>query len=96
MLEVKSTDGQPVIAYSWISKNERDALTEFEGLIGNGHAFIVGLWLKDEKRAFLIPWFAVKDSVCSGVRGSINMLDFSELPKLKGAWDLKMMWEVIK
>lgn len=95
MLEVKTTDEQPVIAYSWISDNERDALNEFEGLIGKGHAFVVGLWLKDEKRAFLIPWYAVSAAVCSGCRGSIRMLDYPELPKVAGGWDMKVMGKVM-
>jgi hypothetical protein len=90
MLEVKTTDcDMPTIAYSWISQNERDALTEFEGLIGNGHAFVIGLWLKEEKRAFLIPWYAVSAAVCSGCRGSIAMIDFPELPRVAGGWDMR-------
>jgi len=89
MLEVKTTDGDvPTIAYSWISQNERNALTEFEGLIP-GHAFVVGLWIKDSKRAFLIPWHAVSVAVCSGCRGSIAMLDYQELPWIGGGWDMR-------
>lgn len=88
MLEIKTTDTEPVIAYSWITENERKALIEFEGLIGRGHAFIVGLWLKENKRAFLIPWYRVSDKVCSGGRGSIKMTDFPELVKVAGGWDL--------
>jgi hypothetical protein len=90
MLEVKTTDSDvPTIAYSWITENERKALTEFEGLIGRGHAFVVGLWLRSEaKRAFLIPWYTVSEAICSGCRGSIAMMDFPELPRVSGGWDM--------
>lgn len=93
MLEVKTTDcvGRPTIPHSCISENERKALTEFEVLIGQGHAFIIGLWLAGEKRAFLIPWYAVSDLVCSGCRGSILMEDFPELPRVAGDWDMNRL-----
>jgi hypothetical protein len=91
LLEVKTTDSDlPTIAYSWISDNERKALTEFEGLIP-GHAFVVGLWLKDEKRAFLIPWYCVSSAVCSGCRGSIAMMDFAELKRIGNGWDMRVL-----
>jgi hypothetical protein len=90
MLEVKTTDAEPVIAYSWISENERDALNEFERLIP-GHGFVVGVWLKDDKRAFLIPWRDVADKVCSGCRGSIAMLDYPELERLGNGWDMRCL-----
>ena len=91
MLEVKTTDcrDKPTIPYSDVSNKERESLTEFEGLIGQGHAFVIGLWLKDEKRAFLIPWHEVRDAVCSGCRGSIRMEDFPDLPKVSGGWDMR-------
>ena len=90
MLEVKTTDTQPVIAYSWISDNERKALNEFEALIP-GHGYIVGVWISGSNRAFLIPWAAVRDAVCSGCRGSIRMEDYPELPKVSGGWDMRGM-----
>lgn len=89
-MEAKTTDEKPVIAYSWISQNERDALNEFEGLIP-GHTFVLGVWVSDRNRAFLIPWYVVKDAVCSGCRGSINMLDFPELEKLGNGWDMRVL-----
>ncbi len=82
---------EPRIAHNIksITKNERIGLDEFMAKVGKDHAFIIGIW-KTEKfqRAFLIPWYKVRDQVCSGVRGSINMLDFPELPKISGGWDL--------
>jgi Holliday junction resolvase len=90
MLEVKTTDENPVIAYSWVSENERKALNEFETLIP-GHAFVVGVWVSDVKRAFLILWVDVRDAVCSGCRGSIDMLEFPELQRLGRGWDMRKM-----
>jgi hypothetical protein len=82
----------PKIPYSKIEPNERKGLDKFMKQIGEKHAFIIGIW-STEGRAFLIPWAGVRDSVCSGVRGSINMLEFREIPKLgKNLWDLSMMW----
>ena len=90
MLEVKTTDtaDKPTIPYSWISENERKALIEFEGLIP-GHAFVVGIWYREEKRAFLIPWCAVKDAVCSGCRGSIAMEEYPELERIGSLFDMR-------
>lgn len=91
MLEVKTTDTEkPTIAYSWVSQNERDALNEFEGLIP-GHAFVIGVWISDKNRAFLIPWRTVKDLVCGGCWGSIAMLDFPELPRVGNGWDMSKL-----
>ena len=90
MLEVKTTDYSPVIAYSWVSGNERKALNEFEALIP-GHAFVVGVWISGSNRAFLIPWQTVRDAVCSGCRGSIDMLDYPELRKMAGGWDMRRL-----
>lgn len=89
MLEVKTTDtdDKPTIPYSWISENERKALTEFEGLVP-GHAFVVGVWVQGINRAFLIPWHCVMDAVCSGCRGSIAMMDYRELERLGNGWDM--------
>jgi hypothetical protein len=87
-IEVKLRDG-PTIEYSKISDSEREGLTKFMTRVGRDYAVIIGIW-KTEKfqRAFLIPWHKVRDAVCSGVRGSIRMEDFPELPKVSGGWDL--------
>jgi Holliday junction resolvase len=87
-VEVKLRDG-PKIEYSKISESERIGLTKFMRQVGQGNAFIIGIW-KTEKcqRAFLIPWYQVRDAVCSGVRGSIHMVNFPELPKVRGGWDM--------
>jgi len=91
MLEVKTTDGDsPTVPYSWITKNERNALIEFERLIP-GHAFIIGVWIRNEMRAFRIRWVDVRDAVMSGMKGSINMLDHLELAKIRGGWDMEWM-----
>ncbi len=82
----------PKIPFSKIEPNERKGLDKFMRQVGRGHAFIIGIW-STEDRAFLIPWEDVRDQVCSGNRGSINMLDFQELPKIgKSKWDLSAMW----
>ena len=87
-IEVK-TRMVPRIEYSKIEMNERKGLDRFMEKVGPKHAFILGIWLtEDTKRAFLIPWYQVRDTVCSGCRGSINMLDFTELPKVAGGWDM--------
>jgi hypothetical protein len=79
----------PNIPYSKIESNERKGLSKFERLVGKDHAFIIGIWKTEEfHRAFLIPWYQVKDAVCSGVRGSIQMEDFPELKRIPGGWDL--------
>lgn len=88
---------QPRIEYSKIEENERKGLDKFVRLVGENHAFIIGIWLQDDvKRAFLIHWVDVRDAVCSGVKGSINMLDFPELPRKGSGWDLNQMWEGVK
>ncbi len=82
----------PKIPYSKIEQNERKGLDKFIRQVGQNHAFIIGIW-STEDRAFLIPWKDIRDKVCSGVRGSINMLEFKELPKIgKSKWDLSVMW----
>jgi hypothetical protein len=90
---------EPRIAHNIksITPNERRGLTDFEAKVGQGHAYIIGIWMVTGEchRAFLIPWYKVKDAVCSGIRGSINMLDFAELPKVPGGWDLSAMWNGI-
>lgn len=81
----------PRIAYNIksITPNERKGLSNFDDKVGIGHSFIIGIWMtEEEKRAFLIPWYKVKDAVCGGCKGSINMLDFSEIPKKGSKWDL--------
>lgn len=92
-IEVKTRE-RPTIAYSSIEQNERRGLDRFIRLVGNQNAFILGIWLvgKECKRAFLIPWVSVRDTVCSGDRGSINMLDFPELPRKGEGWDLSVLW----
>ena len=87
-VEVK-TRMRPRIEYSKIEPNERRGLDKFMRQVGRDNAFIIGIWLtEDTRRAFLIPWHQVRDSVCSGCRGSINMLDFPELPKAARGWDM--------
>jgi hypothetical protein len=87
-IEVK-TRIHPRIEYSKISANERRGLQRFVQLVGRDYAFIIGIWLtEDTKRMFLIPWVKVRDAVCSGQRGSINMLDFPELPRMGSGWDM--------
>ena len=82
----------PKIPYSKIEPNERKGLDKFMRQVGKDNAFIIGIW-NTEGRAFLIPWVEVRDEVCSGVRGSIKMLEFQEIPKLgKTHWDLSVMW----
>jgi hypothetical protein len=77
------------IPYSGIEENQRKGLNKFMEMVGKEHAFIIGIWQSDETiRAFLIPWKRVYMEVCSGTKGSINMLEFPELKKIKGGWDL--------
>jgi len=85
----------PKIPFSKIEPNERRGLELFMKQVGDNHAYIIGIW-STEGRAFLIPWEQVRDNVRSGVRGSIKMLDFKELPKSgKSSWDLSVMWRNI-
>jgi len=87
----------PRIAYNTksITPNERKGLDKFMNMVGRDHAYIIGIWKTEEfQRAFLIPWYAVREQVLSGVRGSINMLDFPELPKVSGGWDLSCFGKV--
>lgn len=94
-LEIKVRN-TPRIAYNEksITKNERKGLTKFAQQVGEDYAYIIGIWKTEEfQRAFLIRWVDVMDAVCSGVRGSINMLDFPELKKVPGGWDMSWMKE---
>lgn len=81
----------PRIAYNIksITPNERKGLDKFMKQVGRDHAYIIGIWKTEEcQRAFLIPWWQVRDQVLSGERGSIKMLDFPELQKVPGGWDM--------
>lgn len=92
-IEVK-THVKPTIPYSKITENERMGLEKFMAQVGKNNAFIIGIWLTDTvKRAFLIPWYEVGEAVCSGARGSINMLDFSELQRKGTGWDMSKFKE---
>jgi len=95
-LEVK-VRREPRIAYNTksITPNERRGLDRFMQQVGRNHAYIIGIWqTEDTRRAFLIPWYQVRDAVCSGCRGSINMLDFPELQRVSGGWDLSCFAKV--
>jgi hypothetical protein len=93
---------EPRIAYNIrsITPNERKGLDNFMSKVGREHAFIIGIWKTQEfQRAFLIPWYQVRDQVLSGVRGSINMLDFPEIQRIKSdsgqyVWDLNFFKKV--
>ena len=77
------------IPYSGIEENQRKGLDKFMNQVGKDYAYIIGIWkAQADERAFLIPWHSVRNDVLSGCRGSINMLDFPELEKIKGGWDL--------
>ena len=87
---------EPTIGYNLksITMNERRGLDNFMTKVGRDHAFIIGIWMTDQvKRAFLIPWYQVRDAVCSGVRGSIKMLDFPELQRKGTGWDMSRFKE---
>lgn len=91
-LEIK-TRQEPRIAYNTksITPNERKGLDNFMNKVGKENAFIIGIWKpEDHQRAFLIPWHKVRDAVLSGVRGSINMLDFPEIPKKGSKFDFSI------
>lgn len=84
---------EPTIGYNTksITKNERRGLNSFVEKVGSKYAYILGIWLDGGiKRAFLIPWVDVRDAVCSGMRGSIKMLDFPELKRKGEGWDLSV------
>lgn len=81
----------PRIAYNEksITPNERRGLDKFARLVGENYAYIVGIWKTEEfERAFLIRWVDIRNAVCSGIRGSVKMLDFPELKKVPGGWDM--------
>lgn len=74
-----------------ITPNERRGLERFMKLVGKDNAFIIGIWKTEEfQRAYLIRWADVREQVLSGIRGSINMLDFPELPKRGSGWDMSV------
>lgn len=93
-VEVKTRE-EPKIAFSSIEPNERKGLNRFCRMVGKKNAYILGIWLSEDfgKRAFLIPWWAVKDEICSGVRGSIYMLNWPELRRKGEGWDLTELWK---
>lgn len=89
-IEVKIRN-KPTIGYNTksITPNERKGLNAFVEKVGEDYAYIIGIWYTESvKRAFLIRWVDVRDEVCSGCRGSINMLDYLELPKKGTGWDM--------
>ena len=93
LLEIK-TRLEPRIAYnrSSITNNERRGMDYFEKMVGHGRSLIVGIWkTKEFQRAFLIPWCQVREGVLSELPGSIKMLDFPELKKIPGGWDLSCL-----
>lgn len=95
-IEVKVRQ-EPRIAHNIksITQNERQGLDSFMRKVGKNHAFIIGIWKTEEfQRAFLIRWADVRDQVLSGVRGSINMLDFPELPRKGRGWDVSCFAKV--
>jgi hypothetical protein len=96
-LEIKVRK-EPTIGYNTksITKNERRGLNSFVEKVGADNAFIIGIWIDgDIKRAFLIPWVDVREAVCSGVRGSIKMLEFEELERKGAGWNLER-FKIIK
>jgi hypothetical protein len=89
-LEIKVRQ-EPRIGYNEksITPNERKGLNKFVDLVGRDYAFIVGIWKTESfERVFLIKWVDVREEVLSGIRGSIKMLDFPELQKVTGGWDM--------
>ena len=61
-------------------------------MVGKECTYIIGIWkTKEDQRAFLIPWKKVYIDVCSGERGSIDMLEFQELEKVKGGWNFSFL-----
>lgn len=91
-VEIK-TRKEPTIAFNVksITPNERRGLDAFAAKVGSDRAVIIGIWRPEDDphgRAFVIPWSAVRDDVCSGRRGSIKMTDWPELPKAGKGWDM--------
>ena len=91
-VEVK-TRKEPTIAFNTksITPNERRGLDAFMPKVGSDRAVIIGIWRPEDDphgRAFVIPWAAVREAVCSGRRGSIRMTDWPELPRMGTGWDM--------
>lgn len=90
--EIKCTDDFR-LPYSIIRDTQRVGLTAFERIAGNASYVVCQYRRKQDngrydKRMFLIPWNAVRDEVCSGRRGSIDLSAYRELPRIDArSWD---------
>jgi hypothetical protein len=92
-LEIKVRK-EPRIEYNTksITPNERRGMEQFMLRVGRDRVYIIGIWQGEGfARAFMIPWASVREDVLSGRRGSIKMLDFPELKKIPGGWDMSFL-----
>jgi len=92
-IEVKVTKNGRV-PYSKISENERKGLTRFQYLVGDEKtvAWILGIWKnKGKELAFMVPWYQVAEDVCSGKRGSVDLVKCGKMLSKRmrgGGWDV--------
>jgi hypothetical protein len=83
------------LPYSLIRNNQRVGLNKFEKLKNNRSIIICNINNASEDRCFLIYWNDVKSDICSGRKGSIDVKEFMEIPKItvntKKIWDLEIL-----
>lgn len=63
------------LGYSAFTVNEREHLTRYED--AGGMALVAIYRDSDQRRAF-VPWYAIRDQVLGGIRGSIDPMDYPE------------------
>ena len=83
------------LAYSGITDNERNGLSQFELKVPTNKSWVL-VNIKNEitNVCYLIPWREIKNEVCSGSRGSIQVRDYIKIPKILNlGWDLSHLVE---
>lgn len=91
--ELKSTMND-TLPFSAIRESQRIGLTSFNNKTDGLSSFVL---IKDcnENLIYVVPWYHVKDDVCSGKRGSINYKDYVSIGKNNGVWDIKELKNAI-
>lgn len=85
------------LGYSMIRDNQRIGLSQFEAKALTNKSFIVcNVKNENENRCFIIPWNVVRNDICSGRPGSIQVDTFQEIKRIKidnkrYGWDLSIL-----
>ncbi len=96
-VELKRT-AKKTLNYSQIRNNQRFGLTDFRNKGGLSY-IVCNLKNDTENRCFIIPWAEVMEDINSGLRGSIALEQFLEVPRIKlksgkYGWDFNNLIQV--